>query len=382
MPETATMNFEDIANKIIALSTTITAQWLDEIEETAVLPLSFPQDYAEKRTILIARSLVEDVHADMQAWALEISEWMRSQRFPFSGILRIYQLYRSVFWDCLRPALADWSLNDEEIVCLEGRIGQAMDESIYWAVYHYEQLVNRELLQKEETISFLHNDKLTILGKIAANMAHELRNPLCAIEGFLKLIGESTRGQSQLQTYIDVIMHEFDNLHRQITGFLSFSKKPILDEVYKEVRLDKLLFEVEVLITPRLVGEGILFDKQIPPNCTLYCYEEGLKQVLLNLLNNAIDAVQQKADKQIRIQASSGNGNVVLAVENNGDMIPAEILANLFQPFFTTKHNGTGIGLSICKNIIEKHNGTIHCESTLKATRFIITLPVAQSPSV
>jgi signal transduction histidine kinase len=375
MLETVSMNLEEITNEILAMSPTITAQWLYEVEKKENLPLAFPRDYAENRTILIARSLIENVHADMQAWALEMSEWMRSQRFPFSGILRIYQLYRSVFWDCFRPALAKWSLTEEEILYLERRIGQAMDESIYWAVYHFEQLVNRELLQKEETISYLHNDKLTILGKIAANMAHELRNPLCAIEGFLKLISESTRDQSQLQSYIAVIMHEFENLHRQLTGFLSFSKKPILDEVYKEVNLVKLLDEVEMLITPRLVGESISFNKQIPVSCTLYCYEEGLKQVLLNLFSNAIDAVQTKTDKQIEIKAHCENGKLVLSVENNGDVVPKEILANLFQPFFTTKDNGTGIGLSICKNIIEKHNGTIHCESTEDVTRFIITLP-------
>ncbi|MDR9892940.1 hypothetical protein O7047_22315, partial [Pseudenterobacter timonensis] len=91
----------------------------------------------------------------------------------------------------------------------------------------------------------------------------ELRNPLCAIEGFLKLISESTQEQAQLQTYIQVVMHEFENLHRQITGFLSFSKKPILDEIFKTVQVEQLLAEVETLITPRLVGENIRFEKQV-----------------------------------------------------------------------------------------------------------------------
>lgn len=378
MLKTVTMNVEEITKKILAMSPTITAQWLREVEEHDVFPLSIPRNYAEKRTTLIAQSLVENVDSAMQALTWEMSEWMRSQRYPFSAILRMYQLYRSVFWNVLRSSLAEWNLTQDDILFLENRIGHAMDESVYWTTYYYEQLINLELTQKEETISYLHNDKLTILGKIAANMAHELRNPLCAIEGFLKLIGESTKEQAKLQTYLSVIMHEFESLHRQITGFLSFSKKPILDEVFKETSLDKILNEVELLITPRLVGENVLFQKEISASCTLYCYEEGLKQVLLNLLNNAIDAVSAQTDKQIQILATRKRGKLCLIVENNGEAVPKEILDDLFQPFFTTKHNGTGIGLSICKNIIEKHKGTIICESNADRTRFVITLPMTK----
>ncbi|TGV05159.1 HAMP domain-containing histidine kinase, partial [Mesorhizobium sp. M00.F.Ca.ET.186.01.1.1] len=174
---------------------------------------------------------------------------------------------------------------------------------------------------------------------------------------------------------IQVVMHEFENLHRQITGFLSFSKKPILDEIFKTVQVEQLLAEVETLITPRLLGENIRFEKQIHP-CSLACYEEGLKQVVVNLLNNAIDAVQNRTDKYVHIIATTSDGWLYLSVENNGEMIPPDIVEVLFQPFFTTKQNGTGIGLSICKNIIEKHNGTIHCDSNEKRTRFVVSLPI------
>lgn len=375
MVETIPFKLEEIKQKILELTPTITALWLHEIEQNIEIPLALPLDFAETRTVLIARYLVEDVEVEMQAWSLGISEWLRSQEFPFSSILRTYQLYRTVFWSVVRPMLNEWPLSQEELIYMERRMGKAMDENVFWAVFHFEQLINKELIQKEETISYLHNDKLTMLGKIAANMAHELRNPLCAIEGFLKLIGESTEGQETLQSYIGVVMHEFENLHRQITGFLSFSKKPILDEIYHKVEIIQLLQDVEVLITPRLVGENIHFESNISP-CSIDCYEEGLKQVLVNLLNNAIDAVQHKSYKHILITATCDENNLTFTVENNGDAIPANILDNLFQPFFTTKQNGTGIGLSICKNIIEKHRGTIHCESSDALTRFQVKLPI------
>jgi signal transduction histidine kinase len=375
MVGTASHNLHDISQKILDLSPTVTTLWLDEIEQSLDTPLTIPRDFAEKRTVLLARYLVENVDQDMQSWSLDMGEWLRSQEYPFSSILRTYQLYRTVFWRVVRPELQKQCLAQEDLLFLESQLGKAMDESVFWAVYHFEQLINKELVQKEKTISYLHNDKLTMLGKIAANMAHELRNPLCAIEGFLKLIAESTNGQDKLQSYIQVVMHEFENLHRQITGFLSFSKKPILDEIFKTVEIDRLLYDVELLITPRLVGENIRLEKHVQP-CTLNCYEEGLKQVLVNLLTNAIDAVQTRPDKLIRICSSCDQRQLHLTVENNGEMIPPEIVENLFQPFFTTKQNGTGIGLSICKNIIEKHNGTIRCESNEESTRFIVSLPI------
>lgn len=370
-----TLNLQNVSKKILDLTPSITTLWLQEIIVSMEIPVTIPRDFAEKRTILLARYLVENVDQDMQAWSLDMGEWLRSQEFPFSSILRTYQLYRNVFWRVLQPELQKWSLSSSEMLHLETQLGKAMDESVFWAVYHFEQMMNQELVQKEETISYLHNDKLTMLGKIAANMAHELRNPLCAIEGFLKLIGESTKGQDKLQSYIQVVMHEFENLHRQLTGFLSFSKKPILDEIFKTVEMEELFDGVELLITPRLLAENIRFEKEIHP-CSLACYEEGLKQVVVNLLNNAIDAVQCRTDKYINVISGAVNGRLRLIVENNGEMIPPDIVESLFQPFFTTKQNGTGIGLSICKNIIEKHNGTIHCESDEKRTRFIVTLPI------
>jgi len=376
--ETVTLNLLNVSRKILDLAPDITNVWMQEIIRSMEIPVTIPRDFAEKRTVLLARYLVENVDHDMQTWSLDMGEWLRSQEYPFSSILRTYQLYRNVFWRVLQPELQKWNLSSQDMLYLETQLGKAMDESVFWAVYHFEQMMNRELIQKEETISFLHNDKLTMLGKIAANMAHELRNPLCAIEGFLKLIGESTKEQAQLQSYIQVVMHEFENLHRQITGFLSFSKKPILDEVFKNIHMESLLEEVELLITPRLLGENIRFEKQIHP-CSLAGYEEGLKQVVVNLLNNAIDAVQDRSDKCIQVISTSSDGWLYLSVENNGEMIPPEIVEILFQPFFTTKQNGTGIGLSICKNIIEKHNGTIHCDSNEKRTRFVVSLPIGDA---
>ena len=380
MAGTVVINMEDISRKIISLQSLITMRWLQEVEDQLHIEFTMPLEIAERRTELIARSLVEDVNRDLQIWSRDMGNWMLSQQLPLSSILRTYQLYRNVFWGVVRPALPFWTLSEREIHHLEQKIGQSIDEALYWGVYHFEQAVNAELNKKEEMISILHNDKLTILGKLAASMAHELRNPLCAIEGFLKLINESVQEGSKIKSYIDVIMHEFANLNRQITGFLSFSQKPILDEVFQEVSFPQLLDEVELLIKPRIIAENIVFERRVKA-FSLHCYEEGLKQVLVHLFHNAIDAVQNTAVKEIRIFARTRGERVIITVENTGEVIPSHLLEKLYQPFFTTKNNA-GIGLSICKNIIEKHNGTIRCESKPELTQFIIDLPQVQPPSL
>lgn len=366
---------EEISLIIRSLASTITKSWFASMQENELSAVHIPLSFADQFTILFARSLVEDVRRDLQAAAKENSRSLLSHPYPFSSLLRIYQCYRTSFWQAVHPAFNRWNLNQESFLYLERSLGSKLDEIMHYSIFYFEQLLHQELEKKEETINDLHNDKLAILGKMAANMAHELRNPLCAMEGFLKLIKESANGQEELQSYIEVIMHEFSSLNRQITGFLSFSKKPLVTDVTEIILIDELIADVECLLAPRLVNENITLEKHVQ-RCIVKGTKEGLKQVLLNLLNNAIDALQPYKEKQIRLYATADMNQVEIGVENNSEMIPDEVRSKLFQPFFTTKANGTGIGLSICKNIIEKHNGSISCESSPEVTRFIISLPL------
>ncbi|MGC5326725.1 sensor histidine kinase [Brevibacillus sp. SYSU BS000544] len=365
-----------VTNQILTFRKIIKERWEQDINTKIGYDSPIPSDFIESRTQIIAQSLIRDVSQELFDLSLVMGNWFRDNHMSLSAILRTHQSYRNVFWEIVRPTLPYLHLSHHEIMFIEQRVGEIMDESLYLSIFHFENLVNEELSQKEKTISYLHKDKLTILGKLAASMAHELRNPLCAIEGFLKLINENIKGQKDLESYIQVIMHEFENLHRQITGFLSFSKKPILDEVFKEVNLNDLLNELEILITPRLIAENIHFVRSLTCN-QINCYEEGFKQVLVNLFNNAMDALRNSSSKELHISSFATPEGVQIIVQNNGEAIPQEVADQLFQPFFTTKHDGTGIGLSICKNIIEKHNGQIRCESDEELTKFIITLPSA-----
>lgn len=378
MVDMVTINLRKISEKMMELVPVITEEWLKVISETMDTSFTIPYEMAQQRSVIIARSLVSDVEIELQAWAKNVGCYYRSKQLPLSTLLRVSQLYRNVFWSVVRPVLPQGMLSREKLYTLKRRIGENMDRGLSWSVYFYEQQVNQELSKKEETINLLHTDRLAILDKLAASMAHELRNPLCAIEGFLKLIRETTKGQPEVEHYVDVIMHEFNTLHRQISGFLSFSRKPILDEVFKIVDFQSLLKDVELLIMPRCKAENISFERDVEP-CQLYCYEDGLKQALVHLFHNAADALQRTKEKRIAITAKAENQTLYITVENNGEPIPSNLFEMLYQPFFSTKDNSPGIGLSICKNIIDKHNGTICCESKPDLTKFLITIPLQQN---
>ncbi|WP_255298488.1 sensor histidine kinase [Brevibacillus dissolubilis] len=370
-----TLTFEHVLKRIIPLVPNISVIWSQNVRQSLGQELPFPHTYMDYWSTLIIRSLTEDVKDDIHICSLAIGNWLWTHKTPISLLFRMVHLYRTAFWEVVRPALPFTSFSSPDFVQLEQHIEDTIHDAVSLAIHYYEQKYQHELQEKDQTIHFLNNDKLTILDKIAANLAHELRNPLCAIEGFLKLIRESTQGNQELESYINVILHEFESLHRQITGFLSFCKKPILDEVFQPLHITDLLQQVEGLLTPRLHAESVTLQQDIQP-CTFYGYEAGLLQVLTHLFNNAIDAVGCNTDKRISLIACHTDDVLSIIVANNGEPIPHELQSKLFQPFFSTKDDSTGIGLSICKNIIDKHQGTIACHSTPEQTQFLIRLPL------
>ncbi|WP_232698156.1 sensor histidine kinase [Brevibacillus daliensis] len=370
------LTYEQLTNIIATLVPTIKDKWLQELDSLYYsYPERLPQEISDTTCYLLSFFLLhDDYKCQVSQSSHEMGIWFWSQKLPLSLLLKTYHTLDQVYSDVFDTQLKNVYLSPENFSDVSKKFKEVIDNTLYQAVQKYEDLVQLELNKKEEAISFLHHDKLDVLDKIAANMAHELRNPLCAIEGFLKLIRENASGNSELEGYVNVVFHEFDGFHRLITGFLSFCKKPILDEVYKEISMVDLLQEVELLVIPRLHAENVTLSIRMEP-CYFYCYKEGLLQVIIHLLNNAIDAVSTNTHKFVQISSYNHLDSLTIIVENNGEEIPEDLVDIMFQPFFSTKNEGVGIGLSICKNLIDKHNGQIICESNRERTRFIIQLP-------
>ncbi|MDY7221912.1 two-component system sensor histidine kinase NtrB [Halalkalibacterium halodurans] len=223
--------------------------------------------------------------------------------------------------------------------------------------------------QFESLLTFHH--QMEAVSHIAAGVAHELRNPLSVIKGFLQL-SQLTDGFSK---YYDTIMSELNRMNGIIEDFLSVSRKKI---ERKSQSPKKIMDSLTEIIKSECLLHNVSFEIDLQPTSKMvYVNESMIKQVILNLLRNSIEAFgDAKIDRLFRVQAIPKEHEYVLTVEDNGKGMTKEVLAQLGKPFFTTKDRGTGIGIPLCKKIIEDHNGTFQIESErYKGTKVTIRLP-------
>lgn len=253
-------------------------------------------------------------------------------------------------------------------------INSLFDEFLYHAVKKYTQLKDAEIQEKTHFIDQSHKERLTILGQMSSSFVHEFRNPLTAVMGFVKLMQQ----ENPRMKYIDIISHELTQLNFRISQFLHASRKGVQERDAEEFALEDLFSDILDFMYPSLVDADVNVVPRIAPTITLWAHKDELKQVLLNLIMNSIDALRQKKhDRRIMIYSKTeSDSNVHITISNNGPAIPPETIKTIFEPFFTTKELGTGIGLFVCKKIIEKHKGTISCTSDENITTFTIVLPL------
>jgi signal transduction histidine kinase len=251
-------------------------------------------------------------------------------------------------------------------------INKQFDQFCFHAVTRYTNLKNQELEDQKLFISENHKDKLAILGQISSSFVHEFRNPLTAIIGFNKLL----KNENPELKYIDIIEHELHQLNFRITQFLHTSKAEINDKQNEEISIKTLFKELQPLVYPSIVDIDVNLASKIDGDLVIFTNKDELKQVLLNLLINSIDALKEKdKPRNMMIDCYRGEEEILINISNNGPAIATEFIKTIFEPFFTTKELGTGIGLFVCKKIIEKHGGYITCQSFEDLTTFSIHLP-------
>jgi signal transduction histidine kinase len=251
-------------------------------------------------------------------------------------------------------------------------INKQFDTFSFYAVTIYTNLKNEMIEEKNVFINENHKDKLALLGQVSSSFVHEFRNPLTAIIGFNKLL---KRENPDLK-YLDIIDYELNQLNFRITQFLHTSKAEFNEEENEEIYIIDLFDEIQHLTYASLIDENINVDIHISPGFFITAGRNGLKQVLLNLFVNSIDALKDKDQpRKMEIVSKLENGEKVIKVSNNGPAIEREYIESIFEPFFTTKELGTGIGLYVCRKIIESYNGYLKCESNNDLTTFSIHFP-------
>jgi signal transduction histidine kinase len=226
------------------------------------------------------------------------------------------------------------------------------------------------------------SERLATVGKLAASVAHEIRNPLSAIKMWLFSIRRAT-GNAELEPKFDIISEEVQRLERIVRDFLQFSRPPEINASPQS--LAAMLNETLQLLQLKLDDANIRVEQQISPALPdVLADPEQIRQVYLNVVNNALQAMPQGGPVEVAAARETWQGQpfVKVSIADHGGGLPPEIQARLFEPFFSTKDEGTGLGLCIAARIMERHGGRLTLESTSDhGTTFAVWLPVAQSAS-
>lgn len=212
-------------------------------------------------------------------------------------------------------------------------------------------------------------ERLNLISKIACGVAHEIRNPLQVVMGYLQFM--SSKAEEKKKDQFSVLLEELDHINKLITDFLFLARdKRVEKEV---VQLNDIIHDSLLLINPIAFIKGIninlKLDRKLPE---LTLDQKEIKQLIFNLMQNAIQSMG--CNGIVTITTVSQLEKVQLYISDTGSGICKEHLENIFDPFFTTKDNATGLGLSVCKSIIERHQGEITVESREGiGTMFIVT---------
>jgi signal transduction histidine kinase len=251
------------------------------------------------------------------------------------------------------------------------------------AVGKYLQMLMSDVAESRSTVQhsreqLLQSEKLAGVGRLAAGVAHEIRNPLNSIRLWLYAIQKLLGPEARLQQEFQAIGEEIQRLERIVRHFLEFSRPPLLK--LRQMCLLPLLQKTLELFAHRAEQQQVRLEYQgddgLPP---VMGDAEQLQQVLLNLLGNALDAVPTGGKLSLEATAgndASGRAMVVVRIRDTGCGIPEADRERIFEPFFTTKPEGTGLGLGIAAQIVAGHNGRLVLESTSAAgTTFAIWIP-------
>jgi two-component system, sporulation sensor kinase E len=258
-------------------------------------------------------------------------------------------------------------INEESIKYFEYSCINHLYSSVNFTVF-------KDVTEKIEMENRLKkSDTLNVVGELAAGIAHEIRNPMTAIKGFIQLLqGEMQENQAM---YFQVILSELNRIDSIINEFLILAKPQVVK--YSKVDVRTIMKETVDLLTAQAVLYNVqfetLFDKFLP---IIHCEPNQLKKVFVNMIKNAIEIMPLGGKISIRIE-SNDETSIRISIQDEGAGIPTGKLKKLGEPFYTTKERGTGLGLMVSYKIIEEHKGVIKVDSEEGVgTTFHIFLPI------
>ncbi len=239
-------------------------------------------------------------------------------------------------------------------------------------------------IQRDRLKRMYRTDRLAVLGELAAGAAHEIKNPLTSIRSTIQYLSNDFDVESEKGQMMHELLNETERINKIVQGLLSFARPSELNSM--EVNLEQLINQTLLLVNNTLKKQRIEVEfEYFTEQTTIMGDAEQLKQVCLNIILNAVEAMKENDESHPRtLYISMEEGTLIdvrsryllISFEDTGKGIDEEDIENVFNPFFTTKEEGTGLGLAICFGIINRHKGELEVRSTLgKGTCFTIKLP-------
>lgn len=299
----------------------------------------------------------------------------RPMEHIFQSVPKEHQLVQRTLLDgvLVRNHAVSWT-NDRERYELLMDSNLIRDEAgkVVGAYVIFKDVTNLRSLEQQVQRS----DRLAMIGQIVAGTAHEIRNPLTSIKGFLQVLNRTFQqnGMEREEGYTDLMLAEIDRINELVGEFLLLSKPK--NVTYDKIDVSSVLRDILPIINNQAVLYNVTIQYesvyQIPK---IVADRELLKQVFINLCKNGIEAMVQGGTLTIIERIEYRERKIHVDIQDAGPGIPAFLIDKIFDPFFTTKESGTGLGLSVCQRIIHDIGGSIRVSSKGYGTTFTVSLP-------
>jgi len=403
----ANSSLDWFSNRVFGLSTVISSisQILINSHNEIEKDLAFKQLQAQESQLrnFIKYLPISAAIIDTQYRILELSnDWLRTFDWPTSNVINqnLWSLFNNhpKEWETLIDgAFKGKSLksNEEQYTTMYGRTiwiewtvrPWHNGDQIGGAVILINNLTEQKDLYKEiEQLRYkqLLTSKMASLGEIAGGIAHEINNPLTIIVG----IAEKIRRMTDTNRITpEILIQSSEKIHATtdriasiIKGLKSFARDAELDPIVS-YSLTQIIMDSKPYLEAKLNKYNIEFHSTIPEEIFIECRPVQISQVIVNLINNACDAIESFSERWVSIEVRNEPKGVTIYIKDSGRGIPKVIAERIMEPFFTTKDigKGTGLGLSISKSIVETHNGIFFLDQNSENTCFVIRLPKLQS---
>ncbi len=219
-------------------------------------------------------------------------------------------------------------------------------------------------------------DKFSLVGTLAGGLAHEIKNPLTVIKGYIYILEKELKSKEYLNM-MRVISTQTDRILNSINLLLNFAKSSSLEK--KRLNLSSIIKNVVIMSTPHAMKNDVRLINEVKESFYIKGIKLELEEVFLNLILNGIEAINHPEGKVIINGEKRWDDRVVISISDNGSGIERNIMKRIFDPFFTTKSKGTGLGLSICYKVIKEYDGDIKIKSEVnKGTTVNVILPLSK----